>query len=75
MQPATLEDRLRAGDRTLVRLPLLDDVTINEAHGAILGAAFGLALIWSPIARRTIRREPWWFVGVGVAIVAFEKLR
>ncbi|QCW03557.1 hypothetical protein [Natrinema pallidum] len=74
-QPAALEERLRAGDQTLVRLPLLGSITYNEAHAGLLGAAHGLALVWSPIARRTIRREPWWFAGLVLAAVALEKLR
>ncbi|WP_323192402.1 hypothetical protein [Halostella sp. PRR32] len=59
-QPTDLEDRLRNGDQTLVRLPVLGKLTINEFHVSILGVTAGLILAWSPIARRTIRREPWY---------------
>ncbi|WP_135535389.1 hypothetical protein [Halostella pelagica] len=61
-QPETLDDRLREGDEPLVSAGS-HTVTFNEVHAGVLGAALGLALTWSPIARRTIRREPWYAAG------------
>lgn len=57
-----VRDRLRAGDRTLFRIPGLDHpISINEIHAVALG------LIALPIGERgfalqTIVREPHYFV-------------
>lgn len=85
------------GADVVLRLPLLADVTYNEAHSALLGLvgvlagagfragypeevvgftvlavciAFGCRRLEGdhvPIARRVVRREPWYFLTVYVA--------
>lgn len=84
------------GTDTVLRLPVLRDLTYNEAHSALLGlvgvlagvgyqagfrqvtagftvvvvlVAFGLRRMRGdriPVARRVIRREPWYFLTVYV---------
>lgn len=84
------------GTDTVIRLPVLEDLTYNEVHSALLGlvgtlagvafrtgyesvaagftvcvvlVAFGLRRYGgdrTAIARRVIRREPWYFLAVYV---------
>ena len=76
-QPECLEDRLRKGDRELVRVPIVDHpVTTNESHAAVLGAAVGLVLGERGAALRTVLHEPWWAAGAfALAYALGRKLR
>ncbi|UTF55970.1 hypothetical protein [Natronosalvus rutilus] len=102
-QPAELEDRLRAGDDVLYRVPVIDHpISVNEFHAHVIGIGSGIlvtvayligyeaigffsgaglvgyALFGRPflrslshdadeyeksIALKTIRWEPWHFLG------------
>ena len=99
-QAETLPERLRRGDRTLIR-PFGHPVSVNEVHATLIGlsigvlaaalvlgglydvalsmlaALFGYAILGYPIfhsldhddpryrtiGRKTIKHEPWYFVG------------
>ncbi|PCR89303.1 hypothetical protein [Natrinema ejinorense] len=65
-QPECIDDRLRKGDRVLVRLPIIDHpITYNEVHAGIIAGTIAFLIGERGVTLRTLLHEPWWALGIG----------